>query len=379
MKKWPKLYDKASTGRIKTWEILVDSLYGEVAIITKHGLLDGKITSSPKVIDKGKNIGKSNETTPYQQACKDAQSKFEKQKKKGYVEDVADIGKGFSYLPMLAKTFYQETHPDVVKGKKKKTVLSSPLIVQPKLNGVRCIAHREASGEVKLYSREGNEFENLSHIANDLLLIMQVNDVWDGEVYNHDLGFQEIIRRVKKYRPGETEELQYHWYDIADESLTMMDRKWRMKNITVFNSIHKVETRVTNQDSLKATHDAYVKQGYEGLIIRLPDAKYRFKYRGKNLWKYKDFTDAEFKIIGYRQGTGSDTGTIKFLCKSNADHLSLASRYFTVRPRGSVKRRKAMYLKGWKYVGKMYTVRYQELSEEEKPIFPVGIEFRDYE
>ncbi len=380
MKKWPTLYDLSSTGKVKVWMIKVESLYGEVSIITTHGYKDGKMSNKGKVIDKGKNIGKKNETTPYQQACFQAQSTYEKKLKKGYVDNEANIGSGFAYLPMLAKTYYQANHPDVVSNKKKETILSSPLVVQPKLNGVRCIAHKQDNMQVKLYSREGNEYtEVCSHIANDLSFMMNPGDIWDGEIYHHDISFQEIIRLVKKYRPGFTEKLQFHRYDIADENLTMMDRKWDMARLPVNDTIIQVETIVVNTNELKKWHDKWVQEGYEGLIIRLPDAKYRFKYRGGNLLKYKEFMDAEFRVVGYEQGQGNDRGTIKFKCRTT-DHWEYGTDvYFVVRPRGSVEKRTKMYKRGWKYVGKMLTVRYQELSEEGKPIFPVGITVRDYE
>ena len=124
MKKWPMLYDLSSTGKVKTWLVIVDTIYDEVGIHIKHGYKDGKISNSTKVIDKGKNIGKSNETTPYQQACLQAQSMYEKKLKKGYVDDQSKIGSSFKYLPMLAKTYYQDNHPDVLSGKKKKTILN---------------------------------------------------------------------------------------------------------------------------------------------------------------------------------------------------------------------------------------------------------------
>jgi DNA ligase-1 len=38
-----------------------------------------------------------------------------------------------------------------------------------------------------------------------------------------------------------------------------------------------------------------------------------------------------------------------------------------------------MYDNGGEYVGKMLTVRYQEMTDIGVPRFPVGIAFRDYE
>ena len=50
---------------------------------------------------------------------------------------------------------------------------------------------------------------------------------------------------------------------------------------------------------------------------------------------------------------------------------------FTVRPRGTMESRRKLFETGKKYVGKMLTVIYQELTEEGKPRFPVGKDIRE--
>jgi DNA ligase-1 len=132
-------------------------------------------------------------------------------------------------------------------------------------------------------------------------------------------------------------------------------------------------------------HDEYVKQGYEGLILRDGDAPYLWKHRGKELLKYKEFIDEEFRIIGYRAGTGVDEGTIIFKCHTGGrrdkclPYGANGSGYFDCRPKGTVEYRSAMYDTGWRFVGKMLTVRYQERTLYDVPKFPVGISIRDYE
>ena len=77
---WPQLYALDSKGKVKTWQIGVTAEEnGTAAIWTMHGQLEGKKQLRPKPIKIGKNIGKKNETTPYQQAIKEAFSKHKKQ------------------------------------------------------------------------------------------------------------------------------------------------------------------------------------------------------------------------------------------------------------------------------------------------------------
>ena len=50
---------------------------------------------------------------------------------------------------------------------------------------------------------------------------------------------------------------------------------------------------------------------------------------------------------------------------------------FRVRPRGTIEQRKEWFKNGKKYIGKMLTVIYQELSEQNVPRFPVGKAIRE--
>ena len=78
------LYMKSpKTGKIKVYHIGVTSVNGHGQILTKTGLVGGKLKTHPKTIKVGKNIGKSNATTPFEQACLEAKAKWTKKKKKG--------------------------------------------------------------------------------------------------------------------------------------------------------------------------------------------------------------------------------------------------------------------------------------------------------
>ena len=50
---------------------------------------------------------------------------------------------------------------------------------------------------------------------------------------------------------------------------------------------------------------------------------------------------------------------------------------FSVRPVGTHEERRAMYKNGASYIGKMLTVKYQELSNDGVPRFPVGLHIRE--
>ena len=66
MKKFPRLYAEASTGKTKWWEIFAEKV-DEGALITVRygyeGQEEDKIQSTVRKVKKGKNLGRSNETT----------------------------------------------------------------------------------------------------------------------------------------------------------------------------------------------------------------------------------------------------------------------------------------------------------------------------
>jgi len=87
------------------------------------------------------------------------------------------------------------------KGHPKK--LAGEVMIEPKLDGVRTIAIIHATGNVNLYSRNGKEFENFPHIAQELAKISDTfrsHDtdalVIDGEITGKS--FQELMRGATK-------------------------------------------------------------------------------------------------------------------------------------------------------------------------------------
>jgi DNA ligase-1 len=351
-----QLYAKASTGITKCWR--VEALDGYM--VTHHGYIDGKIQTQSKLI-KGKNIGRSNETTPQEQALKEAQSKWQKKVDKGYTTDPS--GESDVQLPMLAQKFTKSGHH-----------VQYPAFIQPKLNGVRCFAKKISDSEIDYSSRKGKSFNGtLQHLTPSLLHALKTGDILDGEIYRHDWGFQQIIRRVKKLRP-DTNRLQFHAYDFADENLDFYERLGKLTLLKVQGFIQVVETdTIRHSDAVKVFHDKFVQEGYEGAIIRNAAGKYKFNHRDKNLQKYKEFIDDEFLIVGFHTGTGTEEGCIIF------DVVTKSGREFAVRPIGSRETKRRWVREFENIRGKWLMIRYQELSEEGKPIMPVGIAIRDYE
>ena len=203
--------------------------------------------------------------------------------------------------------------------------------IQPKLDGVRCYITKDGA-----FSRNHKEFKTVDHIKNAFKPLFKKlpNLVVDGELYNHQFkdNFNKIISLVRKQKPDAndideaTRYIEFHWYDYHDttyksgEGLDFMTRNFNIKDfISKIKSPHIVNVNtyeVSHLETAKVAHEDFLKQGYEGSIIRL-NKPYETK-RSYNLQKFKDFQDAEARITGWVEGQGKRTGTIgKFLAIDN--------------------------------------------------------------
>jgi DNA ligase-1 len=123
---------------------------------------------------------------------------------------------------------------------------------------------------------------------------------------------------------------------------------------------------------MKTQHNTFVADGYEGIMLRACQGLYKHS-RSADLLKYKEFFDDEYEVVGFKEGEGQEKGCVLWMCKTEKGQT------FHCRPRGTRDDRAELFQKGPEYVGKKLTVRYQELTDEGLPRFPVGIAFRDYE
>lgn len=202
--------------------------------------------------------------------------------------------------------------------------------IQPKLDGIRCYITKDGA-----FSRNHKEFKTVEHIKKALepLFKEEPQMILDGELYNHQFknNFNKIISLVRKKNPTkqETEDaeryIQFHWYDYSNfnHKNEEVGANFRTRNMIIADTMIQLKSRhiidvqtydVSILESAKEWHKYFLEQGYEGSIIRL-NKPYEQK-RSYNLQKFKDFHDAEAKIIGWVEGKGKRIGTIgKFLAQ----------------------------------------------------------------
>lgn len=390
----PTLYAKAKSGKIMKWNIeVITDKAGKVLTNVSSGLIDGKQKESSKETKAGKNIGKVNETTPFQQAEFEARKKWEDKKvKEGYFEDPADAETEQVISPMLAKTF------EFNSKTKKKSDIVFPAYIQPKLDGIRCIAYKK-NDEIVLLSRRGTVFLHLDHLRRDISTLMGfVGDefYFDGELYSHELQMNEIASLVKKEKQDDefkvkALDIEYFIYDLFDPkqvNLTFQDRnrlleqgfqmaKTKKKNL---NYLYFVQTiLIADKTAIKKYHDEFVTQGYEGIMVRNVKGTYELGKRSSDLQKYKEFEDEEFAIVGFEEGTGEAAGTIIWVLETNEP----TKKTFNAQPIGTRDYTRKLLNEATgdfsKFEGKLVTVKFQGKLKDGIPRFPKAIAIRDYE
>ena len=380
------LYAKSSTDKTKQWSIEVKKLPDNKAeIITLHGEMGGALTEVSTIVTEGKNIGKANETTSYDQAIKEAESKIQKKRDKGYFDNESNIVA--PVLPMLALKYTERSH-DIIW----------PAYIQPKLNGMRCMAHMTPSG-IEMLSRMGKPIAFSHHIKDELdrlfkyvfTLTNSESDFYlDGELFKHGMLLQDIVRATRK-QSGETDRseeagIEYHIYDCFK-----LDSPGEVANWT-FENRHKFieDILVNNKPSYKhikpvltefvvtpsqalTSYSTHIQNGFEGGMLRNAMSEYKMGHRSADLQKMKQFLDAEYMITGYFEGKGSEAGCVNWTC------ITPEGREFGVRPRGTFEERQQLWIDRDKYIGKYLTVMYQEKTKDNIPHICVGVSIRDYE
>ena len=339
------IYTTDKKGSQRQWKVEVHSREDHFVVRRIFGQVDGKLQVTEKVVKQGKNIGRANETTPQEQAVSEAKSLYTKQTPDDTI------------LPMLATTWTT------------KTKLSKWVYFQPKLDGVRVMVGRR-DGDIVVMTRTGKAVVGFQQLMDDPAIHTIKEGEWvDGEAYSTTLSFEEISGKFRKQCA--CPELEFHVFDTFDVNNIHLTFEQRVDKIKKWK--HHVPTILTDSCKLDELHDKYVKDGYEGIIIREPDAPYEIGYRSRNLLKFKKFDTNEFKIVGCEEGTAKDTGTGIFVCECE-------NGTFNVRPTGTLATRKEYWENRSSYMNKLLTVKHQSVSSTDGiPRFPVGLTVRNYE
>lgn len=394
----PTLYKKDKNGLIRCWTIKTDN--GKIT--TEYGIFGGKPAISTYTAE-AKNVGKINESTSISQAVTEAKAKFKLQKSYGY-KDIFELGykegdittfimKNIPYnatddnnvlKPMKAVKFYE------VKDKE------YPYIGQFKINGFRAKVRWETiiegeglfSKEVSkatMRTKEGHEYI-VPHITNLFNKEMFFDGVgydltYDGEIYIPNTLLSEIKRHLPiKTDKGTTkpalnpEELEFWMFDMAIENMEQTQRLILLYNqrdkyipITCQSLTVLSSEMIRNDEEAEAYRDKAILLGYEGCILRKPNALYGFGKRTSDMIKFKKWKHTECKILDVvlkkvEEKENSDRTHIVFILKNDLNDGTFESV-----PLGDEAQRLEYLNNKHMYIGKLATIRFYERTVNDLP------------
>ena len=371
MKTLETLYKLTEVGNIQQWTMVIDGS----GYFSREGIVGGQITENQPTVCGGKNAGKKSATTPEEQAEKEGLAKWQKKLDKGYFKTRAEAESGAKkfYEPMLAQKFEDYS-----------SEISFPILCQPKLDGIRCIATKAG-----LFSRNGKKFVSVPHIFDFLKTFFNKNPnaILDGELYCDKLAndFNQICSLVKRTKPSIEElaesakTIEYWVYDAPvigtlDESDKFSERfELIKKSLVGIKQVKIVPTEfVKSVGGLDGHYEKYLNEGYEGQMVRL-DKGYENK-RSKNLLKRKEFIDEEYEILGIFEGEGNRVGTAGYM-----EFRTKNGKLFHSNIKGNFVYLKELLKNKSQLIGKKATIKYFNLTPDNVPRFPYVTAIRNYE
>ena len=186
-----------------------------------------------------------------------------------------------------------------------------PIRVEPKLDGLRCIAVKNG-GEVTMFTRNGNTLDTLPTIKFLLEQVEWDGFVLDGEIMGRD--WNESASVVMSHKKNKDDSgMVFHVFDAMTFSdwrdqechLDLEDRVELVNELILkvsSESIVQVPGRtVNNKEELLSAYMTDTDTGYEGIMIKDLVAPYLFK-RSSNIRKLKPIATYEGIIVGHYEG-----------------------------------------------------------------------------
>lgn len=395
------LLGKSTSGRFRFVEVYSDEEWHEpqhgYVIQRSYGQVYGKTTMSPEiVVDKTKQ--KRNWKEQYTLQFNSEVKKF---KDKGYIE-VEKHPNEYSETELdnlfgsITTNQYGVIKPMLAKQESKVTnrkIFDKEWIGSRKINGVRCLLYFD--GEVRTASRGGENYDcSTEHIRKHPIIIRLFEKnpsiILDGELYKHGKSLQQISGAARMEKNAyDCDWLEYYVYDLIKIDKLDMKAKDRIRALQLLGGSMNLgfdpykewkegelqvqlvpQVKVSGWDKMKALHDQYVSEGFEGLVIRDPSKPYKPNGRTNDMIKIKQYLDDTFKVVDFQLGLrGSED--MCFICEMED------GRTFKAMPLGD-RSVKDEYVKNFdtKYKNHLGDCKYFEYSDEGIPCQPKFLAFR---
>ena len=219
--------------------------------------------------------------------------------------------------------------------------LAGQKLVEVKLDGVRVITIVWPDGRVLQFSRNGKELVNFEHIKDQFASLTKLGCfshpvVFDGEIMSSS--FQDLMKQVHRkdnVAAGDAvlnlfDYLTLEEFEAGKSDTTQIQRSDQLKNwyehygnqcanVTIVGQeLVNLDTE-EGQSKFREINQQAVAGGYEGIMIKDPEAPYECK-RTVSWLKLKPFIEVSLEIKDVEEGTGRNVGRLGALvCEGNDD------------------------------------------------------------
>jgi DNA ligase 1 len=385
-----------STGKLQVWFGWTEGN----KVWCSWGEVDGKLQTK-RYYAEGKNTGRSNETTPEQQALVELEAMYQSQVDNKHYKT--------SQIEAIESSQVCRIPRKVSNYKDRYGRMSDMLLTSIKLNGSRaCVV------DGKLYSKIGrHEDIKVEHLREAVALLGNIS--FDSEVYAHGLSLQrirsawlkpvksdkEIIKianeRAKKvgqptkfkkvvdaveylgYNPNEDAlKLKLYIFDIPDDN--GVEFKYR---INIMSELEEVvgglglkecidflypKQTFSHEERMQYLQEVH-SQGYEGLVHYEPEGVYEYGKRSTNTCKSKPRLDGEAKVLSVEKDNNGE-GVLTCITSDELDNVQFKCKMKVERRDGN--RYERDYHTMLDLVGKWITFSYEELSDSGIPTKGIG-------
>ncbi len=221
-------------------------------------------------------------------------------------------------------------HEKKIAGKK---------LIEPKLDGVRVLTVINAQNKtVTQYTRNGKVLENFSHITSALeknIDLFERSMVLDGEMVSSS--FQALMKQVHRKEDVQSQDARLMLFDIIplsefQKGKSIMGQRRRSNLLRTMKPTFDKVGSIDIIPQIEVDLDSYVgelefkqynkdaiEQGFEGIMIKDPEAIYECK-RSTSWLKQKPFIEVSLAVVAVEEGTGKNEGKLgALICEGEDD------------------------------------------------------------
>lgn len=343
------LLKKSGAGRTRQWMgqvIEKDGLFYSRKIFGQQG---GKQVIED-TLGVPKNVGRSNETSSYEQAFKEMSADEEKKRKGGYNEDCATSD---FFKPQKLHTYLAKDG----SGKRHKFDWTNGAYVTRKYNGICYLVGADTTDQwtrgLELYSLP---FLHLPYKLDYTLI---------SELYLEGEPSTTIAGALKGMKMDILKKAKCVIFDCyGGDKTTFEDRRKYLSTLDLPApyAIDLGEWVATEEEALEL-HRKFVAEGEEGTVVREPLGVYKPDYRSYQVQRIKD-EDSDEVVIEDIVPDARGCAIFKVLLSKHG-----LDKRFDITPTGELEERRRICKDRDTYINKTATIRYFGLGANELPLF----------